>query len=363
MMKVMPTSSKLNMPENLSPDLSASQSPDASLHALLDTNLQLPPEYRDQLTNHLPMALHALQSLGASPERLRSFHATYARRFNGLSPPASPVATDARLADWRALRGQADAYPELLACFNGWVMQDGVDATLRQALPELLPGVAAAAFHGIIRTAHAVQARHAGELAAALAYWAWRWQPLLAPSGTRPSLAFETWAPRLVQQAYGWRSDTGLISARMAEASQTAIYSDLAGALAPTLSLDARIAELAGLAVERYVANPNFTVLHMITGLRALRLLLPWLEHAGRQDGLQSIVAHNFTAAYLAAGVLPLDKPPAVPALSWAQVATAAIASDDEHVIKLVHACRDEAALYGEGSYLRAAALVVTAGS
>ena len=41
-----------------------------------------------------------------------------------------------------------------------------------------LPGVAAAAFHGLIRTAHAVQSGHAGEVAAALAYWAWRWQPL-----------------------------------------------------------------------------------------------------------------------------------------------------------------------------------------
>jgi Questin oxidase-like len=347
--------------QTLTPD-----TPTDLLHRLLDSNLQLPPEYRDQLTNHLPMALHALQSLGASPERLRSFHATYSRRFNGLNPPAFPAATDARLVDWRALRGQADAYAKLLACFNALIKQDGMDATLRQALPKLLPGVAAAAFHGIIRTAHAVQARHSGELAAALAYWAWRWQPLPVPSMTRPLLAFEIWAARLVQQASGWRSDTGLISTRMAQASFTEIYSGLAGALAPALSLDTRIAELAGLAVARYVAAPNLTVLHMITGLRALRLLLPWLEHTESKDGLQAVIAHNFTAAYLAAGVLPLDKPPEVPALSWAEVATAAIASDDEHVIKLVHACQDEAAVYeadecGEGQYLRAAALVVTA--
>lgn len=332
------------------------------LHTLLDSNLQLPPEYRNQLTNHLPMALHAMQSLGASPERLRNFYATYAQRFHGSTQPVPTIAQNTRLVDWRALRRQADAFPELLACFNGWVMRDGMDATLRQALPELLSGVAAAAFHGIIRTAHAVQALHTGELAAALAYWAWRWQPLPAPPMTRPLLAFEIWAARLVQQASGWRSDTGLISTRMAEASCTEIYSGLAGALAPALSLDARIAELAGLAVERYVANPNFTVLHMITGLRAFRLLLPWLELSESENGLQSVLTHNFTTAYLAAGVLPLDKPPEVHAISWAEVVSVAIATDDEHVIKLVQACQDEAAVYGEGPYLRAAALVVAAG-
>lgn len=340
--------------------------PTTALRMLLDSNLQLPPEYRDQLTNHLPMALQALQSLGASPERLRSFYATYVQRFRGLTLPAPTPAHNARLADWRALRGQADAYPELLTYFNGLIKQGGqddMDAALRQSLPELLPGVAAAAFHGIIRTAHAVQAQHPGELAVALAYWAWRWQTLPAPPMTYPSLGFNTWASRLVREASGWQSDSSLISARMLEARQSSIYEGLAGTLVPALSLDARITELAGLAVQQYVANPNFTVLHMITGLRALRLVLPWLAHAGREDGLQSVLAHNFTAAYLAAGVLPLDKPPEVPALSWDEVVTAAIASDNEHVIKLVHACQDEAALYGEGSYLRAAGLVVTAGS
>ena len=39
-------------------------------------------------------------------------------------------------------------------------------------------------------------------------------------------------------------------------------------------------------------------------------------------------------------------------------VVAAAITSDDDHVIKLVHACREEATVYGEGNYLHAAALV-----
>ena len=145
-----------------------------TLRALLDAQLNLPAEYRDQLTSHLPMALHALHSLGASPLRLQAFYATYAKRFDGMHAP-TPVEP---AADWRSLRGPPDAYPALLASLNTLVVRDGIDATLRASLPDLLPGVAAAAFHGLIRTAHAVQSGHAGEVAAALAYWAWRWQPL-----------------------------------------------------------------------------------------------------------------------------------------------------------------------------------------
>ena len=349
------------------------------LHELLHANLQLPPEYAGQLTNHMPMALHALQSMGASAQRLRGFYDIYAKHMGGSHAPFGASAVNSAIAevpvsDWRALRGQAHAYPALLATLNELVAQAGLDATLRQALPELLPGVAAAAFHGLIRTAHALEAGHAAELAAALAYWAWRWQPLPeppappAPPSGSALLEFSAWADRLVSEARGWHSDSAMISMRMIDASLSPVYKGLAGSLAPALSLDVRVAELAFLAVRLYVASPNFTVLHMVTALRAFRKLRPWLEHIGPQVEVQSILAQNFTAAYLAAGSLAagslatgltsLDRSLTVPVKNWAQVVSLAMASDDEHVIKLVHACQDEAVVYAEEPYLRAATLV-----
>ena len=155
------------------------------------------------------------------------------------------------------------------------------------------------------------------------------------------------------------------ISRRIREATQSPLYQELAGALAPSVSVQAHIAELAAFSLERYVATPNFTVLHMITALRALRTLctlctlLPWIEE---EDGLQSALTHNITAAYLAANVAPIDGAPRAAILDWAQTVAAAIRSDDEHVIKLVHACRVEAAAYGNARYLRAAAMAVSAG-
>ena len=138
-----------------------------TLRDLLDANLrEHGPEYADGLSNHLPMALHALQVMGASETRMREFYASYARRFEGQ---AAPVAGQEAVADWRLLRGQPDAYPALHASFAEALAREGAVEVLRRSLPELLSGVAAAAFHGAIRTAHAVQAGHRGELAAALA--------------------------------------------------------------------------------------------------------------------------------------------------------------------------------------------------
>lgn len=323
-----------------------------TLHQLLDANQSLPPEYADQLTNHLPMALHALHSLGATPERMQEFQGVYCKRFYGMG--RTPVA-DA-VADWRPLRAQEGAYPALLATFQAKLARDGADQVLRDALPDLMPGVAAAAFHALIRTAHAVEAGHHGELASALAYWAWRWQPIAPPAGVAQMLNFEPWAERLVAGAQAWRTDGPLISIRMEEATQSTIYQSLGTGPQFDGDLTALVARLAQWAAQRYVATPNFTVLHMMTGLRALRTLLPWM---GGCQNAWPVLLRAVTTAYLAAKVTPLPSPPSVSELSWLDVTAKAIASNDDHVIKLVHACVEEAKAYGEGVYLQAARLAV----
>lgn len=306
------------------------------LHRLLDHNLQLPPEYHDGLSNHLPMALHALHSLGAGGDRLRDYFSRYVTRFEGRT-------------------GLPAAFAALRAGFDAALARDGEDAVLRRVLPDLLPGVAAAAFHGVIRTAHAVQAGHRGELAAALAYWAWRHQPLAAPPAGEP-MAFDDWAAALIDSAPAFRLEAPLISLRMQQADSSVPYLALAGRLAPGPDT---LARLAGLAVERYTASRNFTVLHMVTGLRAVRVLMPWVDDSAAAG---AVLVRAFTAAYLAARVGPAASAGSNPvhAGGWPAVTAAAIASDDDHVIKLVEACRAEAAVYGVGRYLQAAALAVS---
>ncbi|WP_428506332.1 questin oxidase family protein [Roseateles sp.] len=339
---------------------SSTVSSSSQLHAWLDRSLAFPPEYGQQLSSHLPMALQALHSLGADEARIESFFASYTERFEGRRSQSEGRV----LPDWQAALGRYEAFADLRHSFAAALAEQGCDALLRQVLPVLLPGVSAVAFHGAIRTAHALESSHAVELASALAYWACRWQVLPAPAAGPASLRQqEGWSQALVDGAKSWRSEAPLIFLRMEAATQTPLYAELAHGLAPAASLEQRLAEFAHLALTYYLDSANFTVLHMITGLRALRLLLPWLPETLRSDpAAQDLLGEAFVAAYMAGRVQPRSTAKALARtadLSWSELAEAATQARDDHTIKLVHACHEEMAVYGDARYLQAAALVL----
>ena len=328
---------------------------DLVLHRLLDEAQRFPPEYADQLSNHLPMALTALAGLGADEAQMRVFFASYSRHFDGRLAGNDQAAP---LADWPAHRGQFDAFDRLSVGFAAAITRDGRDAVLHAALPLLIDGIGGAAFHGAIRTAHAVDSQHDGELAAGLAYWAARWMPLDAPTQGNP--AFDKVADwldandaRLLTADVGWRSDAPLISLRMQEAVHTQAYQSLAGCFRPTRD---SLADLAAAAAARYARTGNFTVLHMATAANAALTLAAWLPFD--DDQAMAPLWHAVAAASLASRVAtaPWLDPLSAPALDWAQVRAVALASDDDHVIKLVHAMAVQQGLNPADVWLRAAA-------
>lgn len=311
----------------------------AVLHRLLDASLAFAPDYETGMASHLPMALAALDGLGASEAQMTSFYAHYAKRLHG-APPVRAAA--GRVADWHALRGRVDGFGVLHAFFIAAVAQRGRDAVLREALPALLDGAAGAAMHGPIRVAHAVESSHAGELAAALAYWATSWSPLPVPRHTTVRFDFAAaWLDaldtRMREAAPHWRTEASLISERMQQAARTPAYAALAGAaFGGTLPLAARLADLAHAAASRYAATGNFTVLHLATGARALQVLSPWMSTT---PTAWAPLLHAVAAASIASCAAPLRR--AVGAdvpTTWAAVRRQACAGDDDHVIKLVHA-------------------------
>ena len=96
-------------------------------------------------SDHLPMALVALDRLGASDARLAEFSERYSR---SLVPVRAEVQT---------VRERYGA--------------DSDDDVVARHLPRFVPGIGSAAFHCVIRLAYAIEARHGGQVAAALAYW------------------------------------------------------------------------------------------------------------------------------------------------------------------------------------------------
>lgn len=329
------------------------------LSADLDAAARFAPSFDNGLSSHLAMTLHAQHRLGASAGQRAAFFVAYTPQ---LALRGTAV-SDGPLADWPTRLGQMQAFEPLRAHFAHAIATQGLPTVLAQALPHLLPGAGGDAFHGLIRLGHALDAGHAPEQAQALAYWASCVLPLRPVQAVWPAgmLAVPAWLagvlglprpvhsdlekPRIALRMKAWATAQGFDAA----ATALAVGSTPAGALATVDALAAQAARL-------YAHTANFTVLHVITSLWALRTLLP---HA--PDPVQAVrsyavaMAAGLRAARLGAAHADLLRTPLPPSRDWVTLRAHACASTDDHAAKFLWACEQWAAVSGDAVYLAAA--------
>lgn len=322
---------------------------------LLDEAGAHDPEYGNGLANHLPMAWLALARLGASEARLREFATRYVAD-KALRPARQRQPWPAGDA-WAGRLGRRAAWPRYLDLFEEWIAHEGAADVLAQVLPTLMPGVGAAAFHGLIRTAAGVQAGHPGEVAQGLALWASWHQPLGPWPEVRGSARPQADPAVLLRKLPAGTSTAGLIADRM----NAAAADGTVNAVAVRLAIDEGTPErLARAAVFAYAQTGNFTALHLVTGTHAMRVLARFVE-----PGADRLAAWRWFWQAYAHGVVAARLAPAATAVMlrpWADIVAAALASDDEHVVKLVDAAREEERCYGGDDWQRAASRAVMAG-
>ncbi|MFF5855005.1 questin oxidase family protein [Streptomyces sp. NPDC012751] len=257
------------------------------------------PEFDGWLSNHGPMAVEALVRHGHA-HHVHHWLDRYMGRLDEPPRGLSPVTG----ADWRTALGDPRRLGDWLAFFGREVRERPWRAVLETWWPRLLPGIAAGATHGVIRTGHAVHALldHADgarltEFGQALGYWAARWQPvpLTAPAGRAGAAAALAGMVRVPDQSAG---------------------------------INHRLGQLSGL--------PGWPA-----ALAALRVL-PALPRAEWVASLHAAWAASaaVTAAYAPAGPMPADGPPAAPGTAE-EVFALAVRHGDEHVIKLADTCLD----------------------
>jgi hypothetical protein len=306
------------------------------LRLLLDEAGRDDAEYGRGLSNHLPMALSALARLGATDERLAAYAARYRQR-RALRPARPAQAWPAGDA-WTSRLGQRAAWPAYRDLFDQWLAHEGAADLLAQVLPALLPGCAAAAFHGLIRTAYGLQAGHGGEVVDGLAHWA-AWHQPLGPLPRAQAQAEVADPVALLRRLAAGQSKAGLIAERMADAARDGQVNAAAARLTIDAGTPRRLARAAAYA---YAHSGNFTALHLLTASHAMVVVAP------RADDADAAWRH-FWQAYahgvVAAAIAPA---PPVPLLAWPQIMARALASDDEHVIKLVDSSREMERLFAE---------------
>jgi Questin oxidase-like len=307
----------------------------------------------------------------------------YMRRLEEFPRGTGPIG-----GDWREALGDPRRVADWTVYFRHQVTGQPWRQVLETWWPRLLPGVAAAATHGVIRVGHAVRAlledgedqAHLAELAHGLAYWAARWQPVpgtvgelhLAPDAVPAYQAGRAQAagnPLAPADALGRvpRIDgqSGGIVERLARLA--GLQGWPAALAAPQIPASAEgirswLAGLVEAAATRYLSyghGNGVMLVHSATAPNAVLRALPALD--------TRLWATSAAASWAAAAALTAVYAPAVPAprsdlpgpptgpQAAEEVFARAVEHGDEHVIKFADTAADVHARTGNRDVLAAA--------
>lgn len=303
--------------------------------------------YERDLANHLPMALVALDGLGAGERQVSAFAARYERKLRPAPEPAGLVTAETA-SDFL---GRPEAFSSWTLFFKDELARAGVRETLRLWTSRLAPGIGSFAFHGLIRTAYALESGSRGELARALASWAASYAALgeLPPLSRSPVSPAEALAALDGDRRFSRRRYSGRrIADRMAQAA-----ADPEAARIVALAGHVDIGSLAAALLGAYAATGDFTVLHGLTACHAFRGLMPFMEDVIRAE---RYLWQALVCAYLSAGGPAAGSPlKGDESLTWPEIRRRAAASSDEHDLKLAYSAWREWQHYGHDRYRRVA--------
>ena len=295
------------------------------------------------LANHGPMAAEALAHLGRH-DAIAGWVARYRTRLEE-APPAARALTE---ADWPAALGEADRYPEWLALFEREIADRPTAAVVGEWAPRLLPGSVGAATHGLIRTGHALRAFGVAdtparrlEVANGMAFWASSYQELPGPpllighEGVADALADLPYLPEDAPRPV-------LISDRVAAVADIADeFEQAVASLGWTGEAVDLLDQLASGGARAYLRNADaggaIGLLHAVTSPLACELLFLWLAQEDR-DAALGYVWQAAAALHVAYDVDRIAPDPTLPRPDAETLVDRAVASGDEHAIKLTEA-------------------------
>jgi hypothetical protein len=321
------------------------------------------PDLRNGLTNHAPMVVEALCALGRG-DAAEAWIAGYRALLLPEPPQTEPIAA----SQWRAALGREARGPDWTALLEAEVAEHPWREVLARWVARLAPGICAAATHGVIRVAHAARALaeretppRLRELARALGYWAATYQVLpTAERGPAGGLRAAEAIRRVEPMPAERRRFAGTIVSSL-EALEAH------PAFAPVIDLfdvdgdpDAAVSDLSEAFARAYLANATdwlgtIVFTHGVTSAAALRHLLPHLDREAARAALRYGWQAG-AALYAAFGVAPAREGEIeAPRTGRDALVERALASGDEHAIKLTEACLGEHARNPSAAYLAVA--------
>lgn len=308
-----------------------------TLNTLLEQAGQYHPDYGVGFSVHLPMVMIALNRLNAPASKLVS---TYNHSIKKLQKIDSLDKVSA-VSSIEASLGDTESYTKYLKYYTQELEAQGAEAVLRHALPILVKGIAASAFHALIRLAYAIEANSQSEMAVALAYWSARYQPFDLTLSSASTSAKETEGDlediltELSQMSEKHEFGPGIIVDRMSEIG-TILQREQHKVLPQKLDLT-RLREFV---LKVFYLQDDFTLLHTVTGCHAFSIIQPYLSLSDSEAALTELWK-AILIAYLSTGLKFTDQQPdtSLAVCDFSPIINQAQLSDEAHVIKLVYTC------------------------
>ncbi|MEZ4375711.1 MAG: hypothetical protein R3B07_33180 [Polyangiaceae bacterium] len=301
------------------------------------------PKSGFNLANHAPMVLDALWELGADShaeawlsESTRDLTSLPHGNALGLRERAAALGDYSRAADW-------------IATFSAELEAQGVERTLRVALPLLTPGVMAASLHGVLRTAHALRAlsrartpARLAELAHGLGTWAACYQ--LLPGLERPTLLASQRLSPLEWLAQGpllpqAERLSGLLHEIVSPLASHEPWLDHLRRLGPVVADESALHAIAAWSAERLVLDPEGSNAHLhgVTVPSSLVWFGPWVERS-QLDALARHVVLGLGAVHVASASDGASQCAPKEHLSPKVLVERALKSGDDHALKVTEA-------------------------
>jgi hypothetical protein len=310
-------------------------------------------EWLSGLSNHGPMAAEALLRMGR-PGAVVPWTEQYVGRLEPMPILAEPIDDQA----WNDRLGSVDAFASYYARASAELRDNAWHEVARSWIPRLVPGIWGAAAHGGLRTAHAVRslavresAQRSDELARALAYWASVYEELPGQPRLKGWRGLDDAMAEVTKLELptkgGW-----LITETLAGITEVPEFPAVVESLGPTT-----VSEITRAFSGVYLANADhaaIALVHSVTAPNALRALLDFAPTESR-DAAIGAAWRASAALLLAFGDKPRERGNGSTSLSRDELIDRAVASGDEHAIKLTAACLEEQAIEPDSVYPAAA--------
>ena len=302
--------------------------------------------------NHAPMVLIALYRMGADLDQLRQY---YAHVETGR-PASETDSLQGRQIDhgtWTKHLGTLGAWSSYRQFFQAEIDKHGVQEVLATYVSPLMRGVAGHAFHPLLRVGYGIDLNDKDEIAFGLAVWA----SVYLPAPEIPKSKVRVKPAHMLNEMVNselLRSVKPGSQSIARRIGQFYAHDEFRRLLQPIdLDSDRPLDAIARAIADAFSTHHHFTMLHGVTSCHAMRMVPPYCEN---QEEALSMYWFSVCAAYLSVVNVPGSPHQPLPdreagETDWPRIHRDAIATGNEHTIKLAYTCFKESAEYRHANY------------